>query len=108
MLCPAHLPLLREVSQTFGSSRCSGLFPPDGDVSSGLVSCSGSQLTLSVGSADTAAAALDKLPGAWSCPSVGSTGMGCAFRKRRRNGWEGGSPLETLLSVSEGDVWVGN
>lgn len=29
----------------FVSSRCSGAFPPDGDMSSRLVSCSGSQLT---------------------------------------------------------------
>lgn len=45
MLCPAHLSLLREVFQMFRSSRCSGAFPLDGDVSSGLVSCSSSQLT---------------------------------------------------------------
>lgn len=29
----------------FVSSRCSGVFPPDEDMSSRLVSCSGSQLT---------------------------------------------------------------
>lgn len=45
MLCPAHLSLLREIFQMFVSSRCSGVFPPDGDMSSRLVSCSGSQLT---------------------------------------------------------------
>lgn len=31
--------------QMFRTSRCSVTFPPDGDVSVGLVSCSGSQLT---------------------------------------------------------------
>lgn len=45
MPCPAHLSLLREIFQMFVSSRCSGAFPPDGDMSSRLVSCSGSQLT---------------------------------------------------------------
>lgn len=32
--------------QMFRTSRCSVAFPPDGDVSMGLVSCSGSQLTV--------------------------------------------------------------
>lgn len=42
--CLAPSWLLRAF-QMFGPSRCSAALPPDGDVSAGLVSCSGSRLT---------------------------------------------------------------
>lgn len=81
----AHLPLLREDFQMFRSSRCSGMFPPDEDVSSELVSCSGSQLmawaqgTLLLPDTDC--------QGPSPChSSLASTGMGTAFKKRGKKG----------------------
>lgn len=69
----------------FRSSRCSGMFPPDEDVSSGLVSCSGLQLmawaqqTLLLPDTDCQ----EPSP----ChSSLASTGMATAFKKRGKKG----------------------
>lgn len=80
----------------FRSSRCSGTFPLDGDVSSGLISCSGSQLMARVRQMLLLPNTNCQEPGPHHS-LVASTGTGSAFKKRGKKGWEGVSWKDSTL-----------
>lgn len=82
----------------FRSSRCSGAFPPDGDVSSGLVSCSRSQLTAWAWQTLLLPYTDCQEPAPCHSP-VASTGMGSAFKRRGKKGWEGVSWKHSPLLI---------
>lgn len=80
----------------FRSSRCSGTFPPDGDVSLGLISCSSSQLMAWVRQMLLLPNTDCQEPGRHRS-LVASTGTGGAFKKRGKKGWEGVSWKDSPL-----------